>query len=529
MAKKKKDNSGFLDNFLGNKPVDLSDLEKNAIRYDKFDEEDKDHLLKEMREFATAEDRLTDAVTTGGSAFGDAYYALVKANPEVRNRNHMRPSHRVNHAVSQEMQELKEYEELRSYTTGDEIAAALGTISMEPELETLFDKLAQEQKLAEQLQEQYDGMAGLEQQDHDLDAMMESLDNPDEQEQKDYQDNKARIEQAMKMMQDGIDQSEQELGDALDAAKSGIKSSLKDALKGAVGEAADMDQTAQTWGLDPGTLHRMPPEQRIELSRRLNNDRFKRIAQLFGPMHRMAFAEQQRKTIISKDEIYDIEQGDDLARLLVAELINLEHPVLKLDFYRRFYEKSLLQYKLRGTEKLAKGAIICCIDGSGSMAGENEIWSKAVGLTLLQIAKLQKREFYAIEFGGPGKMIQFDFRDPKSITPENVISFAESFLNGGTDFMTPLSRSLDLMKEEHDKRGAVKADIVFITDGECGVQEEWLAAFKKEQDRLAFRVYGVAIGCPPTSEPLATICDNRVLTVKMMTSGDDLRGIFRDV
>lgn len=528
MAKRKKD-PGFLDRFLGNEPVDVSKLAKNAIHSDRFDQEDKDHLLEEMREFAVAEDRLTDKVTTGGSAFADAYYALVKANPELEKRNNMRPSHRVNHAVAGEMQELKEYEELRSYTTGDEIASALGCISMEPHLETLFDKLEQEQKMAQELQEQYDQMSGLQQEDYDLDAMMESLDNPTEGEAQDYQDQKSRIQQALEQMQKGIDQAEQDFGQAMDAATPGMKSDLKDALKGAIGEASNMDQAAQTWGLDPGTLHRLPPEQRIELSRKLNSDRFKRIAQLFGPMHRMAFAEQQRKTVHSNDEVYDLETGDDLGRLLASELLYIRHPVLKRDFYRRFYEKNLLQFKLRGEEKLAKGAIICCIDGSGSMAGENEIWSKAVGLTLLQIAKSQKREFYAIEFGGPGMMVQFDFRDPKSITPENVIAFAESFLNGGTDFHTPLSRSLDLMKEEHDRRGAVKADIVFITDGFCGVDPGWLEGFKAEQERLAFRVYGVAIGCPPDSEPLATICDKRVLTVKMMTSGEDLRSIFRAV
>lgn len=533
MAAKKKPigKNDFLDKFLrGDKPQRPSDLEKNAVVHDKFDREDYNHLQKEMREFAVSEDRLTDKVTTGASAFADAFFALVKAVPELEKEKKMRPSHRVNHAVAKEMQELKEYEELRSYSTGDEIAAALATISMEPELETLFDRLEQEQKMAEDLQQQYDQMEGLQQEERDLDDMLNDLENPPtEQEAQDHQDQKGQIQKAMEMLQDGIDQSEAELDQALGGARGEIKQGLKGALKSAINEASDMDQTAQTWGLDPGYLHRLPPEKRIEMARRLNNERFKRIAQLFGPMHRMAFAEQQRKTIHSNDEIYDIETGNDLGRLLAAELINIRHPLLKWDFYRRFFEGDLLQYKLHGTEKLAKGAIVCCIDGSGSMSGEPEIWSKAVALCLLQIAKVQKREFYAIEFGGPRTMLEFDFRDPKNITPDNIISFAESFLNGGTDFMTPLSRSLDLMREEHERRGAVKADIVFITDGECGVDPTWMENFKAEQERLAFRVYGVAIGCSPESEPLATICDHRVLTVKQMTSGDDLRDIFRTV
>jgi uncharacterized protein with von Willebrand factor type A (vWA) domain len=304
-----------------------------------------------------------------------------------------------------------------------------------------------------------------------------------------------------------------------------MRQAMKDALQG----AEDMEQAARTWGLDPGTLHRMSPQERIELARRLNNDRFKKISQLFGPMRNMAFAEQQRKTIHSNDEIYDLETGNDLSRILSAELLNIRHPVLKKDFYRRFYEGDLLQYKLRGTEKLAKGAIIVCIDGSGSMAGDPEMYSKAFGLTLLQIAKSQKREFYALEFGGPRTLIEFDFRDPKNITPERVIQFAESFLNGGTCFMTPLSRALDLIREENGKTGATKSDIVFVTDGACAVDETWLKQFKAEQEKFSFRIYGVAIGCPVDSEPLRTLCDGRVLPLRSFVTGDDLRSIFRSV
>lgn len=32
------------------------------------------------------------------------------------------------------------------------------------------------------------------------------------------------------------------------------------------------------------------------------------------------------------------------------------------------------------------------------------------------------------------------------------------------------------------KDGAVKADIVFCTDGECGVSEQWMKEFKDEQE-----------------------------------------------
>lgn len=532
---------GFLDEFFDKeKPDRVSELEKSVVEHDKWDAEEAQGLRDEMREFAAAEERLIDFTETGGSAYEDMFYALDKANPRMRDANKVRPSHQVNHMVLDEAMDLKEYEEMRTYSTGDAIASALAAIAMEPELETLFDKAKQAEKLAEELQQQMQAMQGLEGEAADLEQMMQDMQNGEgsgagmsegerEGKAQDFQQQAALIEQQMNDLRDQMTQTQEELEAELKNLKPAIKAGMRKALKQAVNDAAEADQAAQAWGLDPGTLMRLDPKQRLEMAKKVRTERFKRIAQLFGPMQRMAFAEQQRKTIHSNDEIYDIESGADLARILPVELLALEDETLELDFLRKYFEEQLLQYKMRGEEKLAKGGIIFCEDGSGSMAGECEIWAKAVGLTLLQLAKSQKRSFYGIHFGGPGKIRQFDFRDPKNATFEEIIAFAETFFNGGTDFVTPLSKALDIIKEENTRFGAIKSDVVFCTDGMCGVPPAWLEEFKKEQERLAFRVYGVVIGGSPDSEPLASICDKRVLTVKQLTSGDDLREIFRSL
>jgi len=246
-------------------------------------------------------------------------------------------------------------------------------------------------------------------------------------------------------------------------------------------------------------------------------------------MQRLAFAEQMRKTVHARDEIYDLSLGNDLARVLPTEFLVVRHPLLKYDFLRKYFDAELLQYELRGQERVAKGGIIFCEDGSGSMAGQPEMWAKAVGLCMLHIAKSQNREFHGIHFGSPGQIKHFDFSDIKNITVDNVIEFAEVFFNGGTCFTTPLSKALDILKTEHAANGVVNGDIVFCTDGICGVDENWLREFKSQQEALGFRVFGIAIGCPYNSEPLYTICDKRVITIQDMISGNDIREIFRDV
>ena len=523
----------FLRDFLGEKPAEsgIDATTKNTVRHDKWDREDYNRLLAEMAELGASEDRLTDVVETGSSMMADTYFSLVKSVPKVKPEQEVRPSYLINRAVMGEAMDLKEHEALRMYSVNDEVAAGLACVTMEPELEVIYDKLKQEQKLAQELEQQLQQMAGMQQEDADLDQMIKDAmsGESDNGEAQDFQQQQAKIKEAMERLQQQIDQNTQELQSRLESAAPFIKQQMKDAIKKASEQAEDMEAMTLTWGLDPGAFHKLPARERIELAQRMNNEKFRRIARLFGPMSRMAFAEQKRKTQHSRDEVYDVELGGDLANVLPTELLAMEDEVLEYDFFRRYVEQGLLQYKLRGTEKIAKGGIIFNEDGSGSMGGDREIWAKAVGLCLLHIAKSQNRSFYGIHFGGPGMVKEFDFRDPRNVSLEQVIEFAELFFSGGTDFMTPLSRSLDILLEEYKHQGCVKGDIVFCTDGMCGVDEKWLQSFKEEQNRIGFRVWGIVIGGSPDSEPLNTICDGRVFTIKDLMDGNEVRDMFREV
>ena len=90
--------------------------------------------------------------------------------------------------------------------------------------------------------------------------------------------------------------------------------------------------------------------------------------------------------------------GRKLSRLLPHELVSLQHPLLRRDFIRRFVDNELLQYDLRGVEAQGKGPLIVCLDGSSSMLGDKEVWAKALTLTLLEIARRERRRFRAICF-----------------------------------------------------------------------------------------------------------------------------------
>lgn len=521
----------FLDEFFsGDKRFQVEELSKYSLHHDKFDTEEYEHLLAEMREFEAAQDRLTANVKTGAHAFGDTFFSTLKANPRLNPKNIVRPSFQVNRRVMDEAMQMKEWDQLRTFSVGDPVAAGLASIAMEPDLQILFDKLDQERKQAEQLEQmmlQWSMMQG------EAASLEEAIADPDSPptdengEPVNYQEMYDQIAAGMEDLRAKIEAAAGDLETNLDEKAPQMRADIRNALKDAIEESEVMDGMAQMWGLEPGQLTRVPPETRIELAKRMRSDRLRKIAKLFGAMKRMAFAERSKRTIHSRDEIYDIETGSDLARILPMELLALEDPTLEWDFYRRFYEGQLMQYKLRGDEKLARGGIIWCEDGSGSMMGERQVWAKATGLVLLQIARSQKRPFLVILFGSPGKLKIWDFRDTSKISIEQVLDYASCEWNSGTCFVTPLSKALDYCQEELDRTGGIKSDIVFATDGMCGVPREWLDKFHEEVERLKIKVYGIIYGGSPQSEPLNEICSGKVVSISTLASGEQMREVYR--
>ena len=228
--------------------------------------------------------------------------------------------------------------------------------------------------------------------------------------------------------------------------------------------------------------------------------------------------------------------------MLSAELLYLDDDIMILDFFRRYFEQSLSVYSLKGEEKVQKGGIAILEDGSGSMSGRNEIWAKAIGLALLKIAMLQKRPFYAIHFGGTNEYTTFDYdtsgqtlkvtvqhRNTKPVEYsgiEAVMAYAELFFGGGTEFSGPMGKVMDKFQEDFETKGAVDADVVFLTDGMCGVSDDFMKKFKKEQARLGVRFFGINIGGSVTDQPLAEICDNRVIVPANLQDASDVRSLF---
>lgn len=158
------------------------------------------------------------------------------------------------------------------------------------------------------------------------------------------------------------------------------------------------------------------------------------------------------------------------------------------------------------------------------MSGDKEIWSKAVALTLLEIARKQRRRFRSICFSSaetPLQVLEMNPRDRYEIETRTIMDLAEYFPGGGTDFQKPLDAALECLQESRFKKG----DIIFITDGECQVSPEWVEMFREQKARLGFSLFSILIDMGPAQLGTLKEFSDRITTIKQLT-GDEAKDIF---
>ena len=485
--------------------------ETNTIRHDKFDQKqytairDKASELQNVVKSRFEDESWPDAVQ-------DNYLSLYKAVPEQVGPNEVKPTHRVNYTAISKMMDTKEYEELRTYTELDEWASAMGAVASASVLGEYFDEAKDLAEAQEKVEDK----------DSDVEDAIDDLEKMQEDGSQD------EIEQAIDDLKKSLDDYEDaadSLDDSIKSNSKGMRQAAKDAAKAGNQEAQDIEAAVRTFGTDPGTLARMPAKARMDLAARISrSQKLRELADLAGRMKRFAWGQQANKITHGVDEIHDITIGGNLNRVLPSEFAYLADDELEDLFYKKFVEKNLLEYELRGTEKVAKGAIVCLIDNSGSMSGTRELWSKAVGLALLDVAHKQKRDFYGIHFSSSYDALK-EFHFPKGDTSDinKVLDFAEYFYGGGTDFELPLSRATEIIEHQFNDEDKQKADIIMITDGECYVSEEWLLRFDNAREELGFRLFSCLIGS--YGKLLREISDV-YLTIQDLTTGKDAEEVF---
>jgi hypothetical protein len=122
------------------------------------------------------------------------------------------------------------------------------------------------------------------------------------------------------------------------------------------------------------------------------------IARLAGRMYAALRGNHAKKVNGVAGEVYAVEQGNDIGRLLPAEQMLLVDPMLEVVGLERIATRRAGQYATRGTQKRSKGPLVLALDESGSMHGERNTWAKAAAVALSRVATEEKRPVAVVHY-----------------------------------------------------------------------------------------------------------------------------------
>src|SRR5699024_1797008 len=398
---------------------------------------------------------------------GDIWSSLYKMSPEMKDDTQIDDELKTNHSLIDSMLKDEDFNKYHEYTKLDELSSAIGTVKFgEKTKDWLEEKRQENDDLNEKSQDIQAKQRQLEKQENENGEVNEQLEKD--------------LNQAMSELQDSVSQeleNSDSFSDKLSEAFS-EKEQTKEEVKSLLGGTKA--------GSDEAELKKTPLRDKLNLADQLiHNDYLKEISEWAGRFKQIAKNKQKSKHTDSMER-KGVTIGSDIEMMLPSELALYKHNSTKQDFLRRFAEGQVMQYDNEDKEKLGKGQVIICLDQSGSMTGLDE-QSKGFVLALMGIAKKQKRDFCFIPFSTSSEIYRFS---KGKITTAEMVEICQNFLGGGTDFYSPLSESLQVIKESKFKQ----SDIVFVTDGVANLDDQFLHEFNHTKQEKDFSVLSLVIG-----------------------------------
>ena len=273
---------------------------------------------------------------------------------------------------------------------------------------------------------------------------------------------------------------------------------LRQAFRQACGQAMEehVERQAATamlgWSKDgTGCGRDQNPEAKARLAKVLKKHRrIVELARHVGRMRRL-LRRARRETVRSlPHEIAEVGPGADLARTLPSELALLRHRTTRLEFMRRYIERTTLTYQLQGTEQKGRGPMVVCVDTSGSMQGAPDTWAKALAIALVQQAMEDGRHAAVLTFDSYLRAT-YEFNPKQGLTIDQLAQLLDDFSGGGTSFQAPLNQARALIDQPGEWE---RADVVLVTDGECGVDDDWLEDWNGWREENGVKAFALLVG-----------------------------------
>lgn len=378
----------------------------------------------------------------------------------------------------------KELAKIRDFDKKKEALEKL--IEQEEQVDSLSEELEEMEELLDEMR-----MSG-EEETEEFEELMEQ-----------YSNGEMTLQQARNMAEQ-MSKDCEELVEANDELTESMPVLMDNSINTATSEVQQVSQYVQAWGLGQGSDIKVPfGIKRSALEKIRNSEYLKKFTDMIGKYKECAVEEQKKKIRNSAIEIKSVKVGDKIEDALPSDKLNLCNEVTKKDFYRRMTQGQLMSYDKESQKQKNKGPIIVCIDQSGSMHGEKDMWAKALAVGILEVAQLQKREFACIPYDYDVRKVTVIHKD--EISPDKIIGIAEESATGGTDFEAPLKKASELIEDSNFK----EADIIFITDGDCSVSSDFRRKFKQLKEDKDFKTMGVLVDYGHnSSSSLQDFCDS---------------------
>jgi Mg-chelatase subunit ChlD len=212
------------------------------------------------------------------------------------------------------------------------------------------------------------------------------------------------------------------------------------------------------------------------------------IARLAGRMYAALRGAHAKKVRGVAGEVYAVEQGNDIARLLPAEQVLLAEPVLDVVGLERVATRRAAQYATRGVQKRSRGPLVIALDESSSMHARRNTWAKAAAVALARVASEEKRPVTVVHYSTSVAV--------QTLRPGDragLVTMIQHFLGGGTAIGLALNQAVDQVKALAQK-GQPGADVVLVTDGVDGNVTAQAAAVDAAF-AIQARLWTVAIEC----------------------------------
>ncbi len=264
------------------------------------------------------------------------------------------------------------------------------------------------------------------------------------------------------------------LNDSISAVAHSRAQTVQRAAEAAGQHTQGLKTLLDAWGTEPGSEQFGEMDMEI-LDKAQSSDLLVRIARYLGPCRELMHEQRNNGYTYRRGEKCGITLGAQIQQALSSELAYLAHPVTAPLFLHKMSRRQIRQYQRRERISLGAGDVIVCVDESGSTESDDkDAWAKAITYALVDKVGGQGRCASVIHFSSASEVSE-DLFIPGQYTPEDVMNSARHFYCGGTDYEAPLRKAVSTM----DNGVLSKADIVFITDGQCSISSEfqdWLCS-----------------------------------------------------